>query len=124
MLAQRSRRITEKKSKVKIVQASAPQERKKKIAYKLLPRRRRKKNFSWNHDSTGPPQVAPRKLNQNYQSPVNRAAGDRKLTNPIRTEKVVLGILELEIVTESDDGGRGGNGSQEGVFDFWEKHPK
>ena len=25
-----------------------------------------------------------------------------KITNPIGTEKVVLGILELEIVTESD----------------------
>ena len=27
--------------------------------------------------------------------------------NPIRTEKVVLGILEIEIVTESDVGGEG-----------------
>ena len=30
-----------------------------------------------------------------------------KSSNPIRTEKVVLGILELEIVTESDVGGGG-----------------
>ena len=31
-----------------------------------------------------------------------------KSTNPITIKKVVLGILELEIVTESDVGGGGG----------------
>ena len=34
-----------------------------------------------------------------------------KSTNPIRIEKLVLGILELEIVTESDVGGGGGQSS-------------
>ena len=36
-----------------------------------------------------------------------------KVTNPIGTEKVILGILELEIVTESDVRGGGGAGKSD-----------
>ena len=57
------------------------------------------------------PQVAPQEGKKSGKITIVQAAPTQEpenATKPVISEKVVVGILEIEIVTESDVGGEGG----------------
>ena len=60
--------------------------------------------MSQNHDGTEPPQVASHLRKKTGKITIVQAAAPQELeidTNPVKSEKVVVGILEIEKVTES-----------------------